>query len=209
MRDALSFLRQYLPIVRDPYSRHSFMRLHTYHKQFTIVCTGMMSSPETKPSVGCHETADEYVVGYRGLIEDAIRLCASRFYDLHAYPHLKATNAFEPRTLEIYYTRDLAYQRGSTLWSTEGLERVLSGSVTESGIAWQRPGATVNDISALEKWIETFHGQVSEHIRADDYDLEHFARREAKALKDFFVSLKWRAHVRKALIDTGALFSTR
>ncbi|MGY2224973.1 hypothetical protein ACW9IK_20000 [Pseudomonas gingeri] len=205
MEKILGLLRQF-PFVRNPYSPHSFVRLDAFQKQFTIVCSGVMNVSNKAPGIGYRQTTSEYIVGYCSLIEDAIRLCTSRFYDLYAYPQIETAASFEPRMIEIYYTGAHAYPLGAPP-SSISAERVLKGFIGEHEVVWYRPSAVVDEISALAEWMENFHNQVCEQMTSGDVDVARDARREARELNDFFISLKWRPFVLKALNKTGATCS--
>ncbi|MGY2284470.1 hypothetical protein [Pseudomonas gingeri] len=196
------------PLIRNPYIPNSYLRLDAYERQFTIVCTGVLSLPEEAPHVGYYQLASEYVIGHGGLIEDAIVLCASRFYELHTFPRLGPVGSFDPRTVEIYYTGARAYKRGSATHDRADAERVLSGVVETSEIVWRRPCRTAEEVSAVEKRIAALLEQANEDIRGEAYDSARIARREARELKGFLISPRWRAFALQALINTSVTCCT-
>jgi len=202
MEKLLDVLQLIYPFVRNPYAPHSFLRLDAFHKQFTIVCSGVMYLPLNDPGVGCRRGKTQYTLGYRSSIEDAIRLCTSKFHELYAYPQIKAGASFEPRRVEVYYTAAKAYQATAQA-SGQGPTCVLSGMVEEAEIIWCRPAAVVNEIFELEIWLDTFHRKVSEQAWAGELDIAQSVCREAAELKRFFDSLKWKNFVLRALDQTG------
>lgn len=191
------------PFIRNPYTPDSFLRLDAFQRQFTIICSGVMHLPEDEPHVGYYQVVGAYEVGHVGLIEDAIALCSSRFDRLHAYPKLSAAASFDPRTVEVYYTRSEGCTRGSVVWGSNDVQRVLSGVVGPSEIVWQRPCRTDEEVRALEARIQALIAQANEDMRSDSYDSARFSRQKARELKGFLVPPRWREPVLKALHDTG------
>ncbi|MCU1738503.1 hypothetical protein NTD90_14230 [Pseudomonas sp. 20S_6.2_Bac1] len=196
------------PFIRNPYVPDSFLRLDAFQRQFTIICSGVMRLPEEAPRVGYYQVTGAYEVGHAGLIEDAIVLCTSRFEELHAYPKLSAAESFDPRTVEVYYTRSEACIRGALICESADVQRVLSGVVGPSEIVWRRPCRTDEEERAFEERIEALLAQANEDMRSDSYDSASFARRKARELKGFLVSPRWRAFALKALDDTGVTCCT-
>jgi len=151
------------PFIRNPYVPDSFLRLDAFQRQFTIICSGVMRLPEEAPRVGYYQVTGAYEVGHAGLIEDAIVLCISWFEELHAYPKLSAAESFDPRTVEVYYTRSEACIRGALICESADVQRVLSGVVGPSEIVWRRPCRTTDEACALEARITTTTKANSRH----------------------------------------------
>ncbi|WP_338524265.1 hypothetical protein NUH87_00775 [Pseudomonas batumici] len=208
MEKPLNVLRLPFPFIRNPYTPDSFLRLDAFQRQFTIKCTGVMSLPEEEPRFGYHQISCAYEVGHCGLIEDAIALCISRFDELHAYPKLSAAASFDPRTVEVYYTRSEARTRGSLVCDSNDAQQVLSGVIGPSEIVWRRPCRTAEEVCALEERIEALLEQAKERMRSDSYDSARFARQKARELRGFLISPRWRAFALMALNNTGVTCCT-
>ena len=196
------------PFIRNPYVPDSFLRLDAFQRQFTIICSGVMRLPEEAPRVGYYQVTGAYEVGHAGLIEDAIVLCISWFEELHAYPKLSAAESFDPRTVEVYYTRSEACIRGALICESADVQRVLSGVVGPSEIVWRRPCRTTDEACALEARIQALLAQANEDMPAEAYDSAQLASLKATELKGFLVSPRWREPVLKALDDTGVTCCT-
>ncbi|WP_248767304.1 hypothetical protein [Pseudomonas sp. MWU12-2345] len=196
------------PFIRNPYVPDSFLRLDAFQRQFTIICSGVMRLPEEAPRVGYYQVTGAYEVVHAGLIEDAIVLCTSRFEELHAYPKLSAAESFDPRTVEVYYTPSEACKRGPVICERADVQRVLSGVVGPSEIVWRRPCRTDEDVRVLEARIQAQLAQANEDMRVEAYESANLARRQARELKGFLVSPRWRVPVLKALHDTGVTCCT-
>ncbi len=208
MEKPLSVLHLPFPFIRNPYTPDSFLRLDAFQRQFTIICTGLMRLPEEEPQFGYYQIAAAYEVGHSGLIEDAIGLCTSRFDELHAYPKLSAAASFDPRTVDVHYTRSEARTRGPLVCDSDDVQQVLSGVIGPTEIVWRRPCCTADEVCALESRIEALLKQADEDMRSDSYDSARFSCRKAKELKSFLISPRWRAFALKALNDTGVTCCT-
>ncbi|QXI26256.1 hypothetical protein [Pseudomonas vanderleydeniana] len=204
MEKLLDVLRPLFPFVRNPYAPHSFLRLDALLKQFTIVCTGELKLPINGPGVGYRQVKAEYILGYSGSIEDAIRLCTSKFFDLYAYPQIQPGALFEPHRVEVYYTAAKAY-RASTQAMGLGTACLLQGVVEESEIVWRRPAEVTHELSEVELWLRMFQRKITAETCTHETDIADVVYREAQELKRFFELLKWRNPVLKALDETDVL----
>ncbi|WP_040072055.1 hypothetical protein [Pseudomonas batumici] len=208
MEKPLNVLRLPFPFIRNPYTPDSFLRLDAFQRQFTIKCAGVMSLPEEEPRFGYHQIACSYEVGHCGLIEDAIALCTSQFDELHAYPKLSAAASFDPRTVEVYYTRPESIKPGAGVYDSADDQQVLSGVVGPSEIVWRRPCRTDEEVCAVETRIKALLAQANEDMRSDSYDSARFARQKARELRGFLISPRWRAFALMALNNTGVTCCT-
>ncbi|WP_256261538.1 hypothetical protein [Pseudomonas gingeri] len=208
MGKPLNVLSLPFPYIRNPYTPGSFLRLDAFQRQFTVICTGVMRLPEESPQFGCYTITAAYEVGHGGLIEEAIALCTSRFNELHRYPKLSEAASFDPRTVEVYYTRPEVSQQGTSVCDCGDVQRVLSGVVTASEIVWRRPCRTADEALLLKAQIEALLEHADESLRSDAFDSARLARRKARELKGFLVSPRWRALALKALNATGVTCCT-
>ncbi|WP_256344907.1 hypothetical protein [Pseudomonas gingeri] len=208
MGKPLNVLLLPFPFVRNPYTPDAYLRLDEFERQFTVVCTGVLSMPQDAPQVGYYRRTDEYVLGHVGLIEDAIARCVSRFYELHAYPNLIAAASFDPRTVEVFYTGPKAYKRNPTVFGCNDCQRVLSGVVTPSEIVWRRPCGTADEVATVENRIVELFEKASEEVCEQAYEQARLSHQKARELKGFLISPRWRAFAIKALDNTGVTCCT-
>ncbi|QXI26308.1 hypothetical protein [Pseudomonas vanderleydeniana] len=208
MEKPVNVLRLPFPFIRNPYLPGTSLRLDRFQRQFTIVCTGVLSLPEDEPHVGFYQVSGEYVVGYCGVLEEAIALCVSRFYELHAYPKLSAVGSFDPRTVEVYYTGARVYRPKPIASASDDALRVLSGVVQASQIVWRRPCWTVAEVEAVEQRMAALYEQAHQDMNQEDFESARRARREAKELRGFLISPRWRVFAWQALHNAGVTCCT-
>jgi len=208
MEKSMNVLRLPFPFIRNPYLPGSALRMDQFQRQFTIVCTGVLSLPEDEPHVGCYQVSGEYVLGYRGLLEEAIALCVSQFYELHAYPKLSAVASFDPRTVEVYYTRARVYRRKPIACAGDDDQRVLSGVIGASEIVWRRPCGTTAEVWAVEQQMAALYEQAHQDLSQEAYESARIARREATELRGFLISPRWRVFALQALNNTSVTCCT-
>ncbi|KPA87243.1 hypothetical protein [Pseudomonas asplenii] len=203
MEKPVNVLRLPFPFIRNPYLPGTALRLDRFQRQFTIVCTGVLSLPQDEPHVGFYSVSGEYVVGYCGLLEEAIALCESRFYELHAYPKLGAVASFDPRTVEVYDTLTKVYRRKPMACASDDARRVLSGVIQASEIVWRRPCRTAAEVWAVGQRMAALYEQAHQDMSQEAFESARRARREAMELRGFLISPRWRGFALQALDNTG------
>jgi len=127
---------------------------------------------------------------------------------LHAYPTVSAVASFDPRTVEVYYTRARVYRRKPIACAGDDDQRVLSGVIGASEIAWQRPCETTAEVWAVEQRMAARYEQKHQDLGQEAYEPARIARREATELKGFLISHRGRVFALQALNKTSVTCCT-